>query len=72
MFRKMDLAQLKPQNFTIALRKLCDELSAEGIQNYVHEGDLVTVTFFEPERTTYPIIDFIRGGIEFRGYNEAP
>lgn len=70
MFRKVDIGMLRPQNFIIALRQVCDDLYREGINNYVHENDNeVYVTFYNPERKAYPIIDFVRGGILFRGEN---
>ena len=70
MFRKVDPSLLRPQNFITALRKVCDQLYREGVNNFIHEGDCeVYVTFFNPERKAYPIIDYVRGGILFRGEN---
>ena len=70
MFRLVDSSLLRPQSFITALRKVCDDLYREGVNNYIHEGDCeVYVTFFNPERKAYPIIDYVRGGILFRGEN---
>ena len=69
MFIKVDLSVLKYNNFTTTLRNVCAELSGRGVDNYIYENDVgVSVKFFNPEHTTFPVIDFVRGGIQFQGY----
>ena len=69
VFIKIEEAKLKYRNFTVTLREVCAGLSKRGIDNYIYENDDgVLVKFFNPEHITFPIIDFVNGGIRFQGY----
>ena len=69
MFIKVEGAVLKCRDFTTTLREVCAVLSGKGVDNYIYEDDAgVTVKFFNPEHVTFPVIDFVNGGIRFQGY----
>lgn len=69
MFIKVEGVVLKCRDFTTTLREVCAGLSKQGIDNYIYENDDgVSVKFFNPEHITFPIIDFVNGGIRFQGY----
>jgi len=64
MFIPVDAALLRRQEYDCALRSACDQLSANGVRNYIHYGQPRTVELLDEERMLRPVIAHERGGIE--------
>lgn len=67
---------LKEHRFDEALRAICDDLSANGIQNFIHyEGDEqnqhheTLVELFNPPQFLKPIINYHNNSIELREHD---
>ena len=54
---------LRQQNYDAALRQACDQLSAQGIRNFIHYEDRRRVELLDQARSIYPVIDPMRSVI---------
>ena len=71
-----DSSLLKQHRYDEALRQACDDLSAQGIKNFIHyEGDEqnqhheTLVELFNPPQFLKPIINYHNNSIELREHD---
>jgi hypothetical protein len=63
---------LKEHRFDEALRAICDDLSAQGIRNFIHYDwgtDSRTVETFDPPAVYVPVINHTTNSIELREHD---
>ncbi len=65
MFIAIERELLHTQDYDSALRQACDELSAQGVKNYIHYTSPRMVEFFDSGKFMRVLVDFSLPGIEF-------
>ncbi len=65
MFIPIPPQMLHSQNYDECLRFACNELSNQGIKNFIHYQPIRVVEFFDPVREMAVIIDHKESGILF-------
>jgi hypothetical protein len=63
MFIKVDRSLMRSQDYDAALRKACDNLSAQGIKNYLHYSEPRVVELTDTDERLTVRVDQVHGGI---------
>ena len=59
----LDSSQMRSLDGNALIKSACDKLSSYGIKNYIHWGDLISVSIGSEELK--PMVDYAAGGVRF-------
>lgn len=59
----LDKQQMKSLDGNALIKSACDKLSSYGIKNFIHWGDLISVSIGSEELK--PMVDYAAGGVRF-------
>ncbi len=70
MFIAIDADALRRQDYDLALRVACEQLSSQGVRNYIHHWPSRTVELLDEKRMLRPVVDQVAGGIRLVAVKE--